>query len=133
MPLTHDEEHAMHTRREELRKSSREEAESIMKLAGFTILQTWELANGYWPDATVYDAVRRPWWLFLTGIGPVQLGWRKRVMHIQWDACKVRGIVTTDDTTKEPTYVHAWKTEKAVEYLKALRKMAVEQSGFTNP
>lgn len=112
-----------------MRDRSREEAESIVKLAGFEVRHTWELANGYWPDAPSYDGVRSPWWLFLTEIGPVQVGWRKRVIHIQWDACAARGVVTTDDVTRGDTYVHAWTVEKAITYLRELRTLAQSQAG----
>ncbi len=111
-------------RREKMRAASRIEAESIMHLAGLDITRTWELANTYWPDSPIYDEVRTPWWLFMTGIGPVQIGWRKRVLHIDWAGCAYRGIVTTDDVTKGDTYVHAWSVEKAVEYVRALARAA---------
>lgn len=114
-------------RREEMRKKSLEQAESIVKLAGFDIYHAWELANRYWPNNPAYDDVRMPWWLFLTDIGPVQLGWRKKVIHIEWSACAFRGVVTEDNVTKEITCVHAWSVEKAVEYMRALRTMAKAQ------
>ena len=116
---------AMQARREAMRKQTHEEAEAIVKLAGFNVLAKWELANGYWPDSPDYDDVRRPWWLFLTEIGPVRLGWRKKVLELDWEKCAVRAVVTADNVTKSETYVHAWSTEKAVEYLKALRKAAM--------
>lgn len=122
--MTSSEDASVQTRREEMRTRSRDEAESILKLAGFELIHTWELANGYWPDSPNYDDVRRPWWLFMTQIGPVQIGWRKNVLHIQWSACKFRGIVTEDDVTKEPTCVHAWSVEKAITYMRELRKLA---------
>lgn len=118
----------MANRREEMRKRSRAQAESILQLAGFEVARTWELANGYWSDHPDYDDVREPWWLLLTDIGPLQIGARKRVLHVQWDACRVRAIVTQDDVTKGETYVHAWSAEKAIEYLRELRRAARQES-----
>lgn len=115
---------SVQTAREKMRERSREEAVSIFKLAGFEVRERWELANGYWPDHPDYDEVRTPWWLFLTEIGLVKIGWRKRVLHIDWEACEVRGVVTADEVTKADTYVHAYRVEKAVEYLRELRRLA---------
>lgn len=115
---------SLQTRREKRVERSREEAESIIRLAGFTVLHVWELANGYWPLAPEYDDVRCPWWLFLTDLGPVQIGWRKRVINIDWSACVFRGVVTEDNVTKSETNVHAYAVEKAVEYLRELRRAA---------
>ena len=111
--------------REAMRARSRTEAESIVKLAGFPILHTWELANGYWPDSPSYDSVRRPWWLFMTDVGLIQLGWRKRVLAIDWAACEVRGVVTDADVTKGDTYVHAYRVEDAVACMRELRRLAL--------
>jgi hypothetical protein len=117
--------YAMANRRREMREKSEKDFSAIIQLAGFTVERIWELANRYWPDHSNYDDVRSPWWLFLTNeVGPIQIGWRKNVIHIEWDACDVRAVVTEDDVTKGPTYVHAWSTEKAVEYLKVLRSRA---------
>ena len=115
------------TRREERRKKSRAEVHAIFALAGFEVKRVWELANGYWPDHPDYDEVRTPWWLVDTDIGLVQIGWRKRVLSIDWGdwgSCEVRALVTKDDVTKGDGMVHAWTTEKAVEYLRELRRLA---------
>lgn len=90
----------MHTHREQMVTKTREEVTSILTLAGLRPERMWELANGYWPLAPSYDDVRSPWWLAQTSIGLIRIGSRKRVVSIEWDACKVRGIVTTDDVTK---------------------------------
>jgi hypothetical protein len=120
----HERERAMHTRREQMVSTTRDEVTSILTLAGLRPERMWELANGYWPLAPDYDDVRSPWWLAQTSIGLIRIGNRKRVMSIEWDACQVRGVVTTDDVTKGETMVHAWTTAKAVEYLTRLREMA---------
>lgn len=112
--------------REKLRAASREQAESIVRLAGFEVRRVWELANDYWPASPRYDEVRRPWWLFLTDIGPVRIGWRKHVLEIEWDACAARGVVTEDDVTKGPAHVHAWSVENAITYLRELRRLALK-------
>ena len=117
-------ERAMHTRREQMVAKTREEVTSILTLAGLRPERMWELANGYWPLAPSYDDVRSPWWLAQTSIGLIRIGSRKRVLSIEWDACKVRGIVTADDVTKGDTMVHAWTAAKAVEYLQRLREIA---------
>lgn len=89
-------ENAMHKRREEMRVETREEATSILTLAGLRPERMWELANGYWPDAPTYDDVRCPWWLAKTGIGLIRLGWRKRVLEIDWSET---GITRTSPKT----------------------------------
>jgi hypothetical protein len=102
------------------------DAEALFRLAGFKVTRVWELVNGYWPSAPSYDSVRTPWWLLMTEIGPVRIGWRKRVIEIEWDATPVRVEVTPDDVTKSETMVHAWSTAKAFEYLASLRRLAQE-------
>lgn len=124
MPLTDDEDWAMRKRRDEMLAESEKTFTAVMTLAGFTVLMRWELANGYWPANPSYDDIRAPWWLFMTELGPVQIGRRKRVIHIEWSATPVRAVVTKDEVTKGDDHVHAYSTEKAVEYLKALRAEA---------
>lgn len=114
--------------REKMRKDSREEAESILTLAGLRPDRMWELANNYWPDTPSYDSVRRPWWLCKTYIGLIRIGWRKRVLSIDWEDTGIKAIVTDDDVTKEETMVHAWSQEKAVEYMKHLREASMVAS-----
>jgi hypothetical protein len=110
-----------HSMRERMVTESRAETESILTLAGLPPERMWELANGYWPLAPEYDDVRRPWWLAMTSLGLIRIGWRKRVLSIDWEATPHRHVVTSDDVTKDDTGVHAYSTAKAVEYLTALR------------
>ena len=95
---------------------------AIFTLAKISVDKFWKLDNGYWPEHPNYYEVRAasPWWLARTPLGLIQIGWRKRVINIDWSATSLQVIVTTDDVTKSKTNVHAWDETKAVEYLKAL-------------
>lgn len=101
-----------------------EEVTSLFTLAGIPMLNMWELPNQYWPIHENYAKIRaeKPWWLVKTNHGLIKIGWRKRVISIEWEDTPLRVIVTEDDVTKEPTLVHAWNTEDAVKYLKVLGK-----------
>lgn len=94
--------------------------DGIFSEAGVPVDAHWELANGYWPRAYVKDVIENPWWLVLTPIGLIEIGWRKRVISINWEATGLPHMVTSDAVTKDEYHVHACSREKAVEYLKAL-------------
>lgn len=66
--------------------------------------------------------LQNPWWLIQVPQGIIQIGWRKRVISIDWSGTSFRGIITEDNVTKSDTMVHAWSEEKAIEYLKALKE-----------
>jgi hypothetical protein len=97
-----------------------EKVRSLFNLTGIPVLRIWELPNGYWPKTYLEERARDPWWLVLTSRGPIEIGWRKRVIHIAWDATDIRLVVTEDEVTKSETNVHAWTMVKAVEYLTTL-------------
>lgn len=103
-----------------------DEVKALFTLAGFGVGKVYELANMYWGGSA---GVARwdggisptgPWWLLMTEAGPIRIGRRKRVIEIEWDQTSIRKVVTEDEVTKHDTLVHAWSTEKALEYLKAL-------------
>lgn len=96
--------------------------EAIFQIAKIPILKHWSLANPYWPDYHNYFRVSLNWFLFRTKYGLIKIGWRKRVISIEWEDTNIRKIVTEDNVTKDETSVHAWGEEKAVEYLKELVK-----------
>jgi hypothetical protein len=107
-----------------------ESVAAIFGVAGIKILNAWELPNKYFPyregedakttqDNAVYRATK-PWWLVKTHIGMIMIGWRKRVISIDWSGTGIRTTVTTDEVTKDENGVHAYSTLKAAEYLTAL-------------
>ena len=102
----------------------RKTLDALLTLAGIEPVAVHELANKYWPDCDAYAQIRRdnPWWLVLTKAGHVVIGWRKRVISINWAETGIRAKMTADDqTTSELEYCHAWTYAKAVEYLSTLQ------------
>lgn len=99
-----------------------EEVKALFLLAGIQFSKIYRIENKYWPNNEHYAEIRResPWWLVLTDHGVIEIGWRKRVISIDWEGTHVRESVTSDDVTKDTTYVHAWSMSKAVQYLDSL-------------
>lgn len=95
--------------------------EPLFKLAGIEILGHHELTNQYWPRAYVFDILTSPWWLVKTQAGYVKIGWRKRVISIDWKETDIRMIVTEDEVTKGKDHVHAYGKEPCLTYLSALK------------
>jgi hypothetical protein len=106
---------------------------AIFLLAGIEISSVFKLPNDYWPDVPDYAELRResPWWLVRTLSGLVKIGWRKRVIGIDWSDTVVRLEVTPDDVTKDGSMVHAYSYAKAVEYMTTFRRAMIEQAEKT--
>lgn len=94
-------------------------ARGLFAIAGIEIESIFKLANEYWPEHPDYEEIRRknPWWLIKTRYGLIKIGWRKRVIKIDWSDTKLEKIITADDVTKDKSRVHAWTYTKALEYL----------------
>jgi hypothetical protein len=102
------------------------EATSIFALAGIEVLNIKPLIDGYGyspEDPRFYEQPPRcAWWFVKTKMGWIEIGWRKRVININWEDTPIRRIVTNDNVTRGETHVHADNNMKAVEYLTALAK-----------
>lgn len=96
---------------------TRAQVESLVTLAGVTYRKVYETPNQYWLGK---NEIKGPWWLIVTQYGIIRIGWRKRVIEIDWSDTGRSLVVTKDDVTKEPMLVHAWGYPKALEYLTAL-------------
>lgn len=105
---------------------SEEQARSLLTLAGLEPKRLWALIDGYGyrPDDHRFFETppRQVWWLAQTRIGLIEVGWRKRVIHIDWQETPIRRIVTDDHVTKGDTFVHAWSFDAALKYLVELGK-----------
>lgn len=92
--------------------------------AGFQVENMISLPNEYCPCEFC-----APWFNVVTDFGTIKIGWRKRVINIDWSNLHPRyrkwhiiSIFEEEDVTKGHSSIHAWGMEKAGEYLKRLRE-----------
>lgn len=66
----------------------------------------------------------RPWFRVTTTIGVFTIGWRKRVINIDWSRVdtspKAEVLFPSEAVTKGEYYIHAYGYEKAAEYIKTI-------------
>ena len=103
------------------RKAHVMELTQLFTDAGFEVVYVKEIDNQYSNDACYYAY---PWVVVTTRGGPITLGWRKRVLKLDWAESDItadgRELFKDESTTKDERYVHCWGKDKAVEYLKKL-------------
>ncbi len=95
--------------------------EELFKNAGFSTIGLQSIANQY-SNHYMYG----PWFKVTTEIGIFTIGWRKRVININWSELNekvdsIKALFVNEDVTKDDFYIHAWDYEKAAEYLSAIR------------
>jgi hypothetical protein len=111
----------------ERRNAERAMFAHIFKEAGFQHVAMDEIANRYWADVSGESA---PWFMVATEKGFFVIGWRKRVIHIEWSGLITPPDLFADaDVTKGPEHIHAWGQSKAIEYLSRVR----ERSELSDP
>ncbi len=74
--------------------------------------------NGY---STIPFYAARPWYVVTTHRGHIKVGWRKRVLNIDWSKSNVKAtaheMFPSEEVTKGEKYIHAWSMAKAQEYV----------------
>ena len=97
------------------------ELTEIFKLAGFDAIHVKTVDNQYCSKACCY---KYPWIIVTTKKGRIKLGWRKRVMNLDWSESDIKEIgielFKDEKTTTGESYIHCWSKDKAIEYLKKL-------------
>ena len=92
----------------------------VFSEAGFTHTPLSKIENGYYPWEYCM-----PWWKAHTIYGDITIGWRKRVISIEWSGINHpvgRELFKGEDVTKDDSLVHAWSWEYASKYLKMLKE-----------
>lgn len=97
----------------------REEREKILQLFA-TPIYVKEIPNEY------SNSYPTPWFLVTTHKGVIKIGWRKRVIQIDWTDSDIeeetKDLLPDEDVTKFEKTIHAWGYEKAQEYISKLLK-----------
>lgn len=101
---------------------------SIFQRAGLPAIYMEQLPNGYCDKSC---CIHEPWWRVTSRLGPITIGWRKRVINIDWSNSAVpkncvKELFADEDVTKAETMIHAWSEEKAVDYLRRLATQVSE-------
>ena len=93
----------------------------LFHTAGFDMIWSTVFDNQYSSHPVYYTS---PWLEVITSKGPITIGWRKRVISIDWsksDIKKTAEEMFPDETsTKYDNLIHAWGYDKAIEYLTKL-------------
>lgn len=80
-----------------------------------------EIPNGYMPGPRCRHL---PWFVVTTEIGRFKIGWRKRVIHLEWTETTVKAtaedLFPTEDVTKTERIIHAYGYVKAAEYIQRI-------------
>jgi hypothetical protein len=113
---------------------------AIFLLAGIDVEKIYRIENKYDRDP------ERPWWLVKTKWGLIEIGWRKRVINIDWSDTPLRIkkdvireyefhmlSLTPDQTDQGDTYIHAWNYGDAINYLVEFRHRMGNWEYATSP
>lgn len=102
----------------EVRDRIAETEKSIRALFVGRAIYVEKISNDYSPDSVF------PWYVVTTDKGRIKLGWRKRVIQIDWSDSEIdlysNLVFGGEDVTTGEKWVHAWGYEKAAYYLKVL-------------
>lgn len=97
------------------------ELAELFKSAGFDTIHVETIDSKYCSESCCY---KYPWIIVTTQKGRIKLGWRKRVMNLDWSESDITAmgeiLFKEENTTKGEKYIHCWSKEKAVEYLTKL-------------
>lgn len=116
-------------------KDAQERAESerrqLLACFGAVPIFTESIPNGYC-DRSCCEHL--PWFKVATPVGYIRVGWRKRVIVIDWSdaplvSAKAEELFPDEDVTKEGRLIHAWSYEKAREYLDLIFKAGTVKIG----
>lgn len=110
-------------------RNQKERFEHIFYAAGFTHFTITPTPNQYRSHSEVVScSCCASWFNVKTPYGTILIGWRKRVINIDWSdtGVSVPGV-PGEDVTCGDKYTHAWGEEKALEYLTKI-KIALDEA-----
>lgn len=124
-----------------VQQAARDTKSSISKAFGGAIFME-PIANGYWRPEDPWS-VGDPWYRVTTTVGHFVVGWRKRVLHLDWKDTVLRTrnakgsierpppsgeeVFPKEEVTRWETGIHAWGYDKLQEYVQTLLSWPVRQ------
>jgi len=82
------------------------------------------IPNGYCPHPC---CIHKPWFNVTTEIGPIKIGWRKKVISIDWSRTTQKKsadeLFPNEDVTKIGQSIDAWGEDAARAYLKIIHEI----------
>lgn len=113
-----EETYALDPKNKEIADKERSE---LIGLFGDRRIYVEDLPNGY---CNQYCCKHLPWFDVTTAKGRIKIGWRKRVIYIDWEKSIIEDdadtIFPNESVTKDGKMIHAWGLEKAKEYIEKL-------------
>lgn len=108
---------------EVLARAAKERADLLALFPSPIFVET--IPNGYCSSACCRHL---PWFVVTTTVGRINLGWRKRVIAIDWSGTvgtkTSAELFAKEDVTKGERDIHAWSLDKAREYIAAIMESA---------
>ncbi len=104
----------------EVHAAAAQRRQETLACFGARVIYVEEIPNGYCSRGC---CVFYPWFIITTSIGRIKIGWRKRVIHLEWTDSLVKQTADelfAGDMTKYDRVIHAWGYEKATEYINRL-------------
>lgn len=109
-------------------KWRKEIKEALIELFGNRKIRVEEIPNEYSQHPSYWHS---PWLKVVTEIGTFKIGWRKRVIYLDWTEtdCREHGetLFPEENTTKSQVgyspnckYIHCWSYQKAEEYINSI-------------
>jgi len=109
---------------EKAQERSKSERQQLLGLFSDSIFVE-DIPNGYCSD---WCCRHLPWFRVTTPVGHFRIGWRKRVIHIEWTDTVVdveaKDLFPDEDVTRYDCIIHAWSLEDAKRYISTIMDSA---------
>lgn len=110
-------------RNQEFMNSVKAEKQSLISLFPDQVFVE-EIKNGYGSGHDWYDRMK-PWFkITVPKTGHFVIGWRKRVIHLEWTGTSIKeeakDLFPFEEVTKHEKVIHCWGLDKAREYVNIL-------------
>jgi hypothetical protein len=103
--------------------------QAFLLLSYTTPISLKKLPNEYCGDHDSSECSickKQPWWEIKTDVGVIKVGWRKRVIELDWSKTGYKidpDKITTENVTKGSSYIHCWGYGDLLNYWSSLKNL----------